>query len=226
MKSKNPIDVEAKCPICLDHLYNTCEKKYVAQIKPCGHQFHFNCLDTWLKLKQKQECEHSNRLPAVSGNKDAKCPYCRTSGDYIDRLKYDIIKQTTGLLPQICNVRVSKRVSLTFEYIWNTTISSNTSAGTAIASAGNEKNKMICDFTRSFYLMNMEKERKYEINLVVRKILDPLYHEHKKINKKQYIEINKKVSRQLYNCERENHKLFAKKLCEKEINHLFNKAKD
>lgn len=220
MKSENAVDVEAKCPICLDFLFSTSEKQYIAAMKPCRHQFHYKCLDTWLKLKQKQKSENPSGSSVLSGNKHARCPYCRTSGDYIDKLKYDTSKHNT----QINNLRVSSKVYLNFEYIWNTTISSSTTAK-ACSFVSKENNKMICEFTRSFYSMNMEKERKYQINLIVRKILDPLYHESQKINKKQYIEINKKVSRQLYNCEKENHDFFAKKLCEKELNHLFNKSK-
>ncbi|MGI2026716.1 RING finger domain-containing protein [Endozoicomonas acroporae] len=51
------------CPICHDDLYRPENPefagRYVATARPCGHKFHFNCLDRW--RKDHLECPYGRR---------------------------------------------------------------------------------------------------------------------------------------------------------------------
>merc|ERR1712098_718155 len=78
----NP-DENSDCPICTYEL----PEDETRSKPPCGHQFHFVCLTTWMKVQ-------------LNGNSSrCTCPYCRREFEFAEIQRYDPEKGTFQHVP-------------------------------------------------------------------------------------------------------------------------------
>ena len=80
---------EKKCSICLNYLNHTNRRKTVQQL-PCGHLFHFNCINKWTKSSCPL-CRYSyffDSYHAVDPWIDNKYRNCVSRINFMENTKY------------------------------------------------------------------------------------------------------------------------------------------
>ncbi|KAH3902926.1 uncharacterized protein SCODWIG_00908 [Saccharomycodes ludwigii] len=235
------------CVICLEPIYEhtlfkskeTIKiKEIVSVLLPCRHEYHQQCLHKWFDF-----CNASTNNGNVFANTNIKCPTCRSRINEEEQYTISTTHHEYNENTKHVTKKFEKKVILDFEYFWINILSVDRIQKASLLLMSERKDSFngkskhediiieetyenMCKFTRTLYHQNKERERKEKLCNIVRGILDPIYYNanHKMemerstaFSKKQYKQINEKVSRILYKTSSKNHKELALKLCESEI---------